>query len=94
MSQRIPTFRDCGKLLTGAAASEAWAAQTAKCACGSCGDKDNAIAGTAKDMPAQWLGCPNCTGQALGRPIVYRLPVQIRAAMSEMSAAATTPRSQ
>lgn len=80
MTKRIPTFRDGAGLLTCAAAIKAWQQQTARCGCGSCGDEANAIDGTAGDMPAKWLGCDNCTGQALGRPLVYRLPSQMRVA--------------
>lgn len=75
--KRIPTFRQGDKLLTFAEARKAWAEQTARCACGSCGDTDHSISGTCKDMPAEWLGCDNCSGQALGRPLVYRLPSQM-----------------
>lgn len=74
----IPTFRHGGILLTGDAAKKAWADQTARCGCGSYGDESEAISGTCKDMPAEWLGCTNCSGQALGRPLVYRLPSQMQ----------------
>lgn len=77
MSKQIPTFRKNGSLLTGKEARMAWEAQDARCNCGSGGDAAHAISGTCKDMPAQWLGCDNCTGQAIGRPLVYRLPSQM-----------------
>jgi hypothetical protein len=77
--KRIATFKLDGKMLTGAAAVTAWAKQSAHCNCGSYGAKSEAISGTCSDMPAKWLGCTNCSGQALGRPLVYRLPSQMEA---------------
>ena len=77
MKKRIPTFRQGEKLLTGASAREEWKTQTARCGCGSHGDEKNSISGSSNDMPAEWLGCDNCTGRALGRPLVYRLPSQL-----------------
>ena len=74
--KRVPTFRHNNTLLTGPAAKKTWADQSVRCACGSSGDPANSISGTCKNMPAEWLGCSNCTGQAVGRPLVYRLPSQ------------------
>ena len=77
MARAIPTFRHEEKLLTGKAAREAWASQSARCNCGSHGDEEHAVHGECNDMAATWLGCSNCRGQALGRPLVYRLPSQM-----------------
>lgn len=74
---RIPTFRRGDTLLVGQEARAAWAAQSARCGCGSYGDAEEAISGSCKNMPAQWLGCTNCNGSALGRPLVYRLKSQM-----------------
>ena len=76
---RIPTFRtkESG-MLSGASARRAWGKQVVRCNCGDHGDAANEIAGTAGDMPARWLGCGTCPGQALGRPLVYRLPSQFQ----------------
>lgn len=71
------TFQDGDKLLRGKAARTAWKAQEARCACGGYGDPANALSGTAGDKPATWLGCSNCSGQALGKPLIYRLPSQM-----------------
>ena len=79
MAKRTPTFRIGDKLLVGREARKAWAAQEARCDCGSCGDTQHTVDGTVSGSPAEWLGCDNCTGQALGRPLVYRLPSQIAA---------------
>ena len=76
-TNRIPTYRHGETLLTGRDARRAWADQTVRCACGYHGDASEWIAGTANDMPAEWLGCTNCRGQALGRPLIYRLPSQM-----------------
>jgi hypothetical protein len=38
-------------------------------------------------MPAKWLGCDNCTGQALGAPLVYRTSGQIEDVREELAAA-------
>lgn len=73
----IPTFKKNGDLLTGHEAREAWAGQSARCNCGSYGDESEAIHGSAGDMPAVWLGCTNCDGTALGRPLVMRTQSQI-----------------
>lgn len=78
-----PTFRQGDRLLIGADAIAAWEAQSVRCACGSYGDKENAISGSCKDMPAKWLGCDNCDGTALGRPLVYRVQSQIATALAE-----------
>lgn len=75
---RIPTFRTDAKLLTGAEANEAWGNQRVRCGCGSYGTTDDSISGSAGDKPAVWLGCPNCSGSALGLPLVYCLPSQVR----------------
>lgn len=79
MAKRTPTFRVGNKLLVGREARKAWAAQEARCACGSCGDDQHTVDGTVGGSPAEWLGCDNCTGQALGRPLVWLLPSQMRA---------------
>lgn len=80
----MPTFRnEVGTLLIGQDAKKAWAEQSARCNCGSYGDVEHSISGTCSDMPAEWLGCDNCRGCAVGRPLVYRLPSQIAAARSE-----------
>lgn len=71
------TYQDGDALLVGTTARDTWRAQQARCNCGCYGDADHAMSGTAGDMPAVWLGCPNCRGQALGKPLVYRLPSQI-----------------
>jgi hypothetical protein len=84
-SKAIPTFVNNGELLTGVAARDTWADQTARCNCGSYGDTEHAIAGTCNDMPAKWLGCDNCHGSAVGRPIVFRLSSQITAKRVELS---------
>jgi len=76
--KRIPTFRLKDKVLTGAEARKAWASQNVRCACGDYGDVENTIAGSCNDMPAEWLGCPNCSGTALGRPMIFRLPSHVR----------------
>jgi len=75
--KRVPTFRQDNVLLGGTEAIEAWKAQEPVCNCGSVGEAGEAISGSASNMPAKWLGCPNCSGQALGRPLVYRLPSQM-----------------
>ncbi len=78
MTKRIATFRADGRqLLKDNTAREAWASQNVRCNCGSYGDRSESISGTCNDMPAEWLGCTNCTGQALGRPLIYRLPSQM-----------------
>lgn len=78
MARRTVTFRVDGKLLTGRAARKAWAAQVAGCACGDPGDERYAVAGVIHGQPAEWLGCENCRNQALGRPLVFKLPKEIR----------------
>jgi hypothetical protein len=77
MAKRIATFRKDDELLTGEKARAAWAAQRVRCACRSYGDQQHSIGGTCEDLPAVWLGCTNCRGQALGYPMVYRLPSQM-----------------
>lgn len=77
-TKRIPTFRVGGKLLTGADAAKAWAEQSGKCNCGSHGTQEDSISGECGGMPATWLGCSNCTGEAVGRPLVYRMPSQMK----------------
>ena len=77
--KRTPTFRIGDKLLVGREARKAWREQEVYCACGSSGDAAHCVDGTVGGSPAEWLGCDNCTGQALGRPLVYRLPNQIKA---------------
>ena len=84
MTRRIATFVTGQKLLTGSEAKKAWATQSVRCACGYYGDESNTVSGSASDMPAEWLGCPNCNGQALGYPLVYRLPVQVKAKEAEL----------
>lgn len=79
-TKRTPTFKIDGVLLVGADAKTKWAAQRARCGCGSYGDAEESIGGKCSDMPTEWLGCPNCSGQALGKPLVYRLQSQILAA--------------
>lgn len=81
-----PTFARNGILLVGREAVEAWSSQTARCNCGSYGGGEDAISGSCHDMPAKWLGCDNCVGQALGRPLVYRVPSQIATKRSELAA--------
>jgi len=78
MAKTVPTFRADGELLVGVAAIKAWKAQDAFCACGDAGDEADAVSGEASDMPAEWLGCPNCSGRAVGHPLIYRLPSQVR----------------
>ena len=75
--KRVPTFLAGGVMLRGIQAIKAWRAQEPVCACRSVGEASAAISGSASNMPAKWLGCPNCSGQALGRPLVYRLPSQM-----------------
>ena len=72
----IPTF----SIRLGRDAEQAWRDQEIRCACGSRGDAEQAIAGEVGGMPAKWLGCsnPSHTGQALGEPLIYRLPSQMR----------------
>lgn len=79
-----PTFVQGGKLLVGSAAIEAWKTQRTTCACRSRGDEENAISGSTGDMPAKWLGCDNCTGTAVGFPLVYRTESQISAKLKEL----------
>lgn len=83
----IPTFRTPAAFLSGQDAVEAWANQNAKCACGCPGRIDKSILGTASDMPAKWLGCQNCCASTVGRPLVYRSPVQVKAAIAARKAA-------
>ena len=78
--KRTATIKINGQMLTGREATKAWRNQSARCNCGSYGDASEAISGTCSDMPAKWLGCTNCSGKALGLPLVYRLPSQIEAA--------------
>lgn len=80
---KTATFRIDGKVLTGSEAKTAWAAQSAKCACGSYGDTAHAISGTCEDSPAKWLGCANCSGQAVGGPLIYRTAAQIKGGHSK-----------
>jgi hypothetical protein len=78
MKKRIPTFRRQDQLLTSTEAVEAWAGQATRCNCGGPGDSNKAVTGSCDDMPAKWLGCGwNCSGQAVGYPLVYRLPSQL-----------------
>lgn len=86
MANRIPTFRTRDALLTGSNAIAAWSQQRIRCNCGSYGDEANSISGSCNDMPAKWLGCDNCTGQAVGRPLVYRLANQLKAANQTLAA--------
>jgi hypothetical protein len=82
--KRIPTFRTLdGPLLVGAAAKKAWASQVARCNCGYCGKAEASIEGAYDGMPAEWLGCPNCSGSALGFPLLYRTQSQINFALNE-----------
>lgn len=46
------------------------AAEQARCACGDHGDWSCSLSGTSFDRPCAWAGCPNCSGQALGQPIL------------------------
>ena len=64
--------------LAGRDAEQAWRDQEIRCACGSHGAASRAIAGEVGNKPAKWLGCtnPSHAGQALGEPLVYRLPSQ------------------
>ena len=74
-TKRIATFRSQdGRLLKGREARRAWAAQESICACGCHGEAKESVSGTVGLCPAEWIGCPNCTGNALGRPLVFRLP--------------------
>jgi hypothetical protein len=45
-----------------------------RCACGDTASYGlhgrDTISGTVGGRPAIWLGCPNCTGHALGFPLV------------------------
>ena len=72
-----PTFFASNYLHVGQAAIDAWSAQTARCACGCRATERNFVSGKCEDMPASWLGCPNCRGQACGLPLVYRTQSQI-----------------
>lgn len=58
--------------VSGKAARKAWADQAVRCACGSYGCVDAAVSGSAGLDRARWLGCPSCSGTALGRPLVWR----------------------
>lgn len=82
----IPTFTQDGKLLIGTDATKAWASQAVRCGCGDYGDKSEAVSGSCHDMPAEWLGCTNCSGHALGRPLIYRTQSQIAARRRELVA--------
>jgi len=78
--KRIATFAPAPeRLLCGRAAIAAWRSQSVRCPCGYCSDPRRAVSGSAGDMPAKWLGCdnPGHHGQALGQPLVYRLPSQM-----------------
>jgi hypothetical protein len=46
------------------------AAENARCACGDTGSWEHAIYGTSGGSDCVWAGCPNCSGQAIGRPIL------------------------
>jgi hypothetical protein len=75
-----PTFRSqAGVLLVGTSALEAWKAQIARCNCGRLATAEAPVTGQCNDMPAQWIGCSGCSGQALGRPLVWRTESQIKA---------------
>lgn len=74
------TFRAGDQLLIGAAAKQAWADQSARCNCGCGGVSSETISGTCSGLSAEWMSCPNCSGQAVGRPLVYRTVSQISAA--------------
>jgi hypothetical protein len=79
--KQIPTFKTSdGILLVGAKAKRAWARQDARCNCGYRGEAETSVLGSDGDMPLEWLGCPNCIGSAVGRPLVYRTQSQINAA--------------
>ena len=87
MSTNIPTFlTDENTILLGAAAIEAWEAQSARCNCGSCGDAEHAVSGTAGDMPAKWLGCYNCRATC-GAPLIYRTHSQVDRAREKIKQA-------
>jgi hypothetical protein len=80
MAETQPTFFSGARLLIGDESLAAWLAQSVRCNCGSYGDAEHAISGTSgtsDEMPAKWLGCKNCPGQALGYPLVYRTSGQI-----------------
>lgn len=74
---RLPTFKKVDTLLVGQAAIETWRLQVVRCGCGSFGSEDSSISGSCTNMPAKWLGCPNCRGMALGFPLVYRMKSQM-----------------
>ena len=46
------------------------AAENTRCACGSYGSWDDSISGSSGDRSCVWAGCPNCSGSAIGRPIL------------------------
>lgn len=70
-TKTMPTFRRDGETFDGAEAINQWKNQSVTCACGCHATEKDSISGTSNDLPAKWLGCPNCPGTALGRPLVY-----------------------
>lgn len=78
--KEIATFETDDGMLIGAEAEEAWASQTAECKCGDRGDESETIWGTCGGRDAKWLGCTNCSGQALGVPLVYRFRSEVKVA--------------
>jgi len=70
------TKRFQGVTYPAATARRLWLAQIGKvrCNCGSTASYGlhgrDTIIGTVSELPAVWLGCPNCPGQALGAPLV------------------------
>ena len=45
-------------------------AKSARCACGYCRSWDHSVSGTSGVHDVVWAGCPNCSGSAIGRPIL------------------------
>lgn len=46
------------------------AATRVRCACGNTGDWSESVSGTSGDRPCVWAGCGNCSGQAVGAPVL------------------------
>jgi hypothetical protein len=48
------------------------AAENVRCACGDHGSWEHTISGTSGpgNTPCVWAGCPNCTGRAVGIPVL------------------------
>jgi len=74
--KKSKTLRFDGEDLPRGDARKKWLAQVGKIRCG-CGSTASygehgrdTIGGTAGGFRAVWLGCPNCTGRALGLPLV------------------------